>query len=99
MDLSGYSAFFNKEEYEEFSSGLSGDYKGIGVTISNENDRILVGNVQPGSPADKAGIKKGDIITKNYVQNDKKTSQIAHNSTKMRKEIPKMSKKQQIRIR
>jgi carboxyl-terminal processing protease len=59
-----YSGFFNKQEYEEFSSGLSGDYRGIGVTISNENYRILVGNVQSGSPADKAGIKKGDIITK-----------------------------------
>lgn len=59
-----YSAFFNKSEYEEFSSGLEGDYRGIGITVSNTGGRILVTNVQKNSPAMKAGIKKDDIIAK-----------------------------------
>lgn len=59
-----YSAFFNKSEYDEFSSGLEGDYRGIGITVSNANGRILITNVQKNSPAMKAGMKKGDIITK-----------------------------------
>lgn len=59
-----YSAFFNKSEYEDFSSGLEGDYKGIGITVSNKEGKIIVTNVQNNSPARKAGIKKGDIIAK-----------------------------------
>lgn len=59
-----YSAFFNKSEYEDFSSGLEGDYKGIGITVSNKEGKIIVTNVQNNSPARKAGIKKGDILAK-----------------------------------
>ncbi|MBO7288578.1 MAG: S41 family peptidase [Clostridia bacterium] len=59
-----YSTFFNKSEYEEFSSGLEGDYRGIGVTVKNENGRILITNVQNNSPAQKGGILPGDILVK-----------------------------------
>lgn len=59
-----YSAFFNKAEFEDFSSGLEGDYRGIGVTVKNENGRILVSNVQNNSPAQKGGIMQGDILVK-----------------------------------
>lgn len=58
-----YSAYFNKNEYEEFVGNLDGDYKGIGVTVSNTDGRILVSEVQKGSPAEKSGIQNGDIIT------------------------------------
>lgn len=59
-----YSAFFNKSEYEDFSSGLEGDYRGIGVTVKNENGRILISDVQNNSPAKKGGILSGDILVK-----------------------------------
>ena len=59
-----YSSFFNKSELEDFSSGLEGDYRGIGVTVKNENGRILVSNVQNNSPAQKGGILKDDILVK-----------------------------------
>ena len=59
-----YSTFFNKSEYEEFSSGREGDYRGIGVTVKNENGRILITNVQNNSPAQKGGILPGDILVK-----------------------------------
>lgn len=58
-----YSAYFNRSEYRDFVSNLDGDYKGIGVTVSNTDGRICVSNVQKGSPAEKSGIQKGDIIT------------------------------------
>ncbi len=59
-----YSAFFNKSEYEDFSSGLEGDYRGIGVTVKIENGRILISDVQNNSPAKKGGILPGDILVK-----------------------------------
>ena len=59
-----YSSYFNKNEYEDFSSNLGGDYRGIGVTVANANGRILIKNVQKNSPAQKGGIQKGDILAK-----------------------------------
>ena len=35
----------------------------LGVVVQKDARGVLVGQVQPGSPADRAGIKKGDIIT------------------------------------
>lgn len=59
-----YSSFFNKSEYKDFSSGMEGDYRGIGVTVKNENGRILISDVQKNSPAKKGGILPGDILVK-----------------------------------
>ena len=47
------------------SSVLSGEYKGIGIQISNNNSYdIIVKKVFENSPASKAGIKENDIIKK-----------------------------------
>lgn len=36
----------------------------LGVALENGDDGVTVGNVAEGSPADKAGLKSGDVITK-----------------------------------
>jgi len=37
-------------------------YVGLGIVIRHEKDGILVGQVYPGSPAQKAGLVSGDLI-------------------------------------
>jgi len=59
-----YSNFFNKREFESFNSNLDGQYRGIGITVGVKEDKIIIGKVNENSPASKAGLLKGDFITK-----------------------------------
>lgn len=59
-----HMAYMTKAEYEEFLQGLQGQYAGIGATISTEGENIIVVSVLADSPAEKAGIKVGDVILK-----------------------------------
>ena len=59
-----YSVFYeNEEESSEFTESVTGTFGGVGVQFSVVNDACLISNVIAGSPAEKAGIKGGDIIT------------------------------------
>lgn len=57
-----YSVFFNNQEAESFLTNVNGNYKGIGVMISEEEGLILITKVFPGSPAEQSGIVAGDKI-------------------------------------
>ena len=58
-----YSEFYkNEEESSEFTESVTGTFAGVGVQFSVANDVCLISNVISGSPAEKAGIKGGDII-------------------------------------
>ncbi len=61
-----YSEYFTKEEMEEFVTDTKGNYVGIGIymTKDTENDGIVVIAPIDNSPAEKAGVKSGDIIRK-----------------------------------
>lgn len=72
------SQFYKPEEFTAFKSIRAGRYPGIGVWmdykpqkvslklggVSQEQDmpRLTVVSVAPGSPADKAGVKPGDLL-------------------------------------
>lgn len=58
-----YSEYIKPELFKDFLASLDGNYEGIGMTIGEVNGNIEVINPIPGSPAEKAGIKPGDIIT------------------------------------
>ena len=36
----------------------------LGVAMGEENGKVILRHVEPGSPADKAGLKTGDVIVK-----------------------------------
>jgi len=60
----GHSVFLTPEEYAAWQASLSANVAGIGVMLSAGNGVLKIDRVVPGSPAEKAGVKAGDQITK-----------------------------------
>lgn len=64
--LDPYSEYYpSSEEFEAFVQTVQGEFAGIGVRLESygEGSKALIVNVFDGSPAMKAGLKAGDIIT------------------------------------
>ncbi len=60
-----YSSYMTKEEYEQYESSLAGSFEGVGIMFSaDDKGEFVVQGTTEGSPAEKAGIKEGDIIKK-----------------------------------
>ncbi len=58
-----YSDFLTKDETKSFDQSLGGYYEGLGITITkDEANNTVIMEVAKGSPADKAGIKRDDIL-------------------------------------
>lgn len=65
-NLDIYSQYYTAEEYEELYEGtLSGTYCGIGASLQQDEESMLVTivHVYDGSPAQDAGLKDGDMIS------------------------------------
>lgn len=60
--MDDYTTYFTPKEAEDFLGEMDGSYQGIGVSISQDGDYIVVGKAFPGSPAERAGIYTGDKI-------------------------------------
>lgn len=59
-----YSKYLNKEEFKKMMEDTAGNFVGIGVYIApNKNGEIVVVSPIKDTPAEKAGIKSGDIIS------------------------------------
>ena len=61
--LDEHSAFLDHDEYAELKLSTSGSYAGIGIEIEATAAGVSVARRLPGSPAERAGIQTGDIIT------------------------------------
>lgn len=61
-----YTEYFTKEEMKEFTEETEGEYVGIGIytTTDTKQNAIVVLRTIGDSPASKAGLLTGDIITK-----------------------------------
>ncbi len=63
--LDNNSNYLEADNANNFNIYLEGSYKGLGIEVYNdENKNIIVYRVIAGGPADKAGLKANDIITK-----------------------------------
>ena len=62
--LDPHSQYFDKKSFKEFSEGTSGKFVGVGIEISQEDGLVKVVSPIEGSPADRAGLKTNDLITK-----------------------------------
>jgi carboxyl-terminal processing protease len=61
-DLDRHSAFLDADEYRDIRISTSGKYSGVGLEISEADDRIMVISPIDGTPAERAGIESGDEI-------------------------------------
>lgn len=58
-----YTSFFPPKENTSFKSQLAGEFQGIGAELGlNADNRIVVISPLDNSPAQKAGIRAGDLI-------------------------------------
>lgn len=57
-----WSYYANAEKYEALRERRSNSYVGIGVTITYEVDGLHIQEVTEGGPAEKAGLRPGEII-------------------------------------
>ncbi len=57
-----YSVYFSENEYLDFNNELNRELCGIGITTVINGSYPLIIKVNDNSPAEKAGLKTGDII-------------------------------------
>jgi len=62
--LDPHSQFFDKKSFKEFREGTTGKFVGVGIEIGMEDGLVKVVSPIEGSPAFRAGLKSGDLITK-----------------------------------
>lgn len=60
--LDAHSAFLDEEEFADLRIATQGSYSGIGIEVSHESGSIVVVAPIEGSPADRAGLRTGDVI-------------------------------------
>ncbi len=60
--LDPYTNYISEADVEDFRFMTTGEYAGIGALISKENNNIIIAEPYEGFPAQKAGLKAGDII-------------------------------------
>ncbi|MEV7953318.1 S41 family peptidase [Streptomyces sp. NPDC058316] len=58
-----WGAVYDERQYEEFEQALDGSYTGVGISAKRSADGLVeVARVQPGGPAERAGIEPGDLL-------------------------------------
>ena len=63
-NLDPYTRFYNEQQVEDALIRREGEYGGIGISSYYTKKGIVVADIKQGYPADKIGLKAGDIIVK-----------------------------------
>ncbi len=61
--LDPHSSYLDPEELHETEETTTGEFGGLGIQVSREDGSVKVVSPIEGTPADRAGIKPGDLIT------------------------------------
>ena len=71
--LDPHSSYLNAEEYKYMMDHtISGTFAGIGVSVVQAGDRVVVVSPMAGSPAEEAGIEANDVIIRKRRGYDRK---------------------------
>ena len=62
--LDPHSQYFDKKSFKEFRESTGGKFVGIGIEMGMEDGVVKVISPIEGSPAFRAGLKPGDLITR-----------------------------------
>jgi carboxyl-terminal processing protease len=60
--LDPHSTFLDQESYKEMRIGTEGEFGGLGIEVTMEDGFVKVVTPIDGTPAQKAGLKPGDLI-------------------------------------
>ncbi len=58
-----FSHYLDPHELKLFESAASGHFSGVGLTVTGVKRGLRVASVLPDTPAQRAGIEEGDLIT------------------------------------
>ncbi|MDK9694459.1 MAG: S41 family peptidase [Sulfurimonas sp.] len=63
-NLDAHSNYLSQKDYKDLKVQTNGEFGGLGITVGVKDGALTVIAPIEGTPADKAGIKAGDIILK-----------------------------------
>ena len=62
--LDPHSSYLDKDAYRELQEGTTGEFGGLGIEVGMENGFVKVISPIDDTPAQRAGIQAGDLITR-----------------------------------
>lgn len=62
--LDPHSSYLDPDDLKDLETAVSGEFVGIGVELTTQDGALKVVSPLEGTPADKAGLKPGDLIIK-----------------------------------
>lgn len=60
--LDSHSSYIDPQSYALSRGDFEGAFEGIGATVSKEGDWVVISTPLPNTPAERAGIKAGDLV-------------------------------------
>lgn len=63
-NLDAHSSYLDEKHFKDLKIQTDGEFGGLGITVGQKDGALTVIAPMEGTPADKAGVKAGDIILK-----------------------------------
>ncbi|MDR0761456.1 MAG: S41 family peptidase [Campylobacteraceae bacterium] len=63
-NLDAHSAYLDEKSFQDFKTQTEGEFGGLGITIGMKDAAVTIIAPIEGTPADRVGLKSGDVILK-----------------------------------
>ena len=57
-----FSTYLSPDEFRRYQDSSHGEFSGVGMEVTEVPAGLRISRVFPGSPAQKAGLRRGDVI-------------------------------------